>query len=145
MLLSLDHIELFVPDREAAAKWYGEVLGFSIVKELAHHAKDPQGPLMISGDGGSTKIALFEGEPQGKNDFVGPYLIAFRASAEQFIAFLQKIDTLSLYNHNGNLVRSSMVRDHKDCWSIYFNDPWGTRLEVTTYDYDTVKSKLNIP
>ena len=55
----VDHVELFVPDRKEAARWYGRVLGLVVVPEYESWAQDVQGPLMISSDGGSTKLALF--------------------------------------------------------------------------------------
>ena len=61
----IDHVELFVPDRDEAAKWYEEVLGLTVLRGYEDWAKDPHGPLMISSDDGSTKLALFEGDPRG--------------------------------------------------------------------------------
>ena len=51
----IDHVELFVPDRDEAAAWYRDVLGLEVVAAFAHWADDPAGPLMISPDGGSTE------------------------------------------------------------------------------------------
>lgn len=51
----IDHVELFVPDRHQAAEWYRRVLGLKVVPDDEQWADDPQGPLMISSDGGSTK------------------------------------------------------------------------------------------
>ena len=52
----IDHVELFVPDRDEAAKWYEEVLGLTVLPGYEDWAKDPHGPLMISSDDGSTKL-----------------------------------------------------------------------------------------
>ncbi|MFQ5652872.1 MAG: VOC family protein, partial [bacterium] len=60
----VDHIELFVPDRYEAARWYESKLGLRIVSEFEHWAANPRGPLMISTPRGKTKLALFEGRPQ---------------------------------------------------------------------------------
>jgi hypothetical protein len=35
------------------------------------------------------------------------------------------------------------VSDHGQAYSIYFNDPWGHRLEITTYDVDAAKLALS--
>ena len=59
----IDHVELFVPDRYTAARWYEQVLGLRILPEHEHWA-GPGGPLMISSDSGCTMLALFEGEPR---------------------------------------------------------------------------------
>ena len=53
----IDHVEVFVPDRGAAAKWYSEVFGLEILGDFGDWAKAPGGPLMLSSDGGS-KLAL---------------------------------------------------------------------------------------
>ena len=61
-VLQIDHVELFVPDRYEAARWYEHTLGLQVVPECEPWAAGG-GPLMISSDGGSTKLALFEGQP----------------------------------------------------------------------------------
>lgn len=47
-VLQIDHVELFVPDRQAAAAWYERVLGLVPVPKATQWAEDPEGPLMIS-------------------------------------------------------------------------------------------------
>ena len=136
----IDHVELFVPDRRVAAKWYQRVLGLEVSPEYEHWASDPRGPLMISSDGGDTKLALFEGTPQGSRETAGFHLVAFRMDAESFMRFLHRVDSLELMNHRGRRVTAAMVSDHTSAWSIYFNDPYGHRLEVTTYEYEQVKA-----
>ena len=44
----IDHVELFVPDRQEAAKWFEEVLGLVVVPGLEIWADEEGGPLMIS-------------------------------------------------------------------------------------------------
>jgi len=75
----LDHVELLVPDRYEAARWYERVLGLAIVSDYEYWAQDPNGPLMISPDG---------------------------------------------------------------VHSLHFLDPWGHRLEVTTYETEYVQAQL---
>jgi hypothetical protein len=41
-------------------------------------------------------------------------------------------------NHRGQRVTAALVSDHTAAWSIYFSDPYGHRLEVTTYEHDQV-------
>ena len=43
----IDHIHVYVSDREQAAAWYERVLGFTIIDKLAFWANDPRGPLTI--------------------------------------------------------------------------------------------------
>jgi catechol 2,3-dioxygenase-like lactoylglutathione lyase family enzyme len=132
----IDHVELFVPDRRAAAAWYSEVLGLAPLPSGEKWAADPGGPLMISPDGGRTKLALFQGEPQGSRPTAGFHRVAFRVSGADFLTFLGRADQLGL--REGQLpVR---VMDHGSAFSAYFADPYGHRLEVTTYEHEVVRA-----
>ena len=140
--LQINHVELFVPDRHAAAHWYQRVLGLQILPGYEDWAADPQGPLMISSDGGSTKLALFVGEPQGSRPTSGFHLVAFRVDAAGFIEFVQRLAELQLTDHQGRFVASESVVDHQQAFSVYFSDPYGHRLEVTTYDHEATRMAL---
>ena len=83
----IDHVELFVPDRYAAARWYEQSLGLRILPQHEHWA-GPGGPLMISSDNGGTMLALFEGEPRGSRPTAGHHRVAFRVSGARFLQFL---------------------------------------------------------
>ena len=138
----IDHVELFVPDRNEAARWYGRILGLVVVPEYEQWAKHPQGPLMISSDGGSTKLALFQGTPQGSKETAGFHLVAFRVRAASFIRFLERLPDLDLTDPRGRRVTSDLVVDHGRAFSIYFSDPFGHRLELTTYDYKEISRRI---
>jgi len=141
-VLQIDHVELFVPERHAAASWYSRILGFEILKDCEAWAADPRGPLMISTDGGSTMLALFDGEPQGAQQVVGLRRVAFRVDGQGFLEFLGRLERVSLQDHEGAVVTAEDIKDHDRAWSIYFCDPYGTRLEVTSYDYDAIARRL---
>jgi catechol 2,3-dioxygenase-like lactoylglutathione lyase family enzyme len=134
--MQLDHVELFVPSRWEAAKWYERVLGFGVVEEHVDWATE-WGPLMISNDGGATKIALFRGPAQEDSEVSGLRRLAFRSHAEGFLRF---IDTSGEWR-TPPLSRSD-VEDYRRAFSVYFQDPYGTLLEVTTYDYEAVRAAL---
>ena len=138
----IDHVEIFVPDRHQAAMWYARVLGLEVIPRYEHWAEDPHGPLMISSDGGSTKLALFQGSPQGSQQTSGLHLVAFRVGASAFVEFVRCLPELALTDHRGRHVTADLVADHEMAYSIYFNDPYGHRLELTTYEYDEARSKL---
>ena len=140
--MRIDHVELFVPDRYSAAKWYREILGLDILPEHEHWAQDPGGPLMISSDGGDTKLALFTGTPQGDRDTAGYHLVAFRVSGGDFKAFLSRLPDLELKDHRGRQVTTDLLADHQQAYSLYFNDPFGHRLELTTYEHEEVTALL---
>lgn len=138
----IDHVELFVPNRFEASIWYQRVLGFQIIDKFKHWADDSGGPLMISSDGGNTKLALFEGTPQGKTNPSGIVLIAFRVSANSFLQFVDRLPELRLEDKHGRPVTSKLVVDHDQAFSIYFCDPFGNQLELTTYEHANVGMKL---
>jgi len=135
---TLDHVELFVPDRDQAAEWYGLVLGCRPVPGTEQWSRHPQGPLMISPDGGRTKLALFAGEPQGDRPTAGFHRVAFRLGAAEWLAFVARVRELGLAEGAG----AARLVDHTEAWSVYFTDPFGHRLEVTTYEADAVREAL---
>ena len=139
----IDHVEMFVPDRREAADWYERVLGLRVVPRAEHWAVDPHGPLMISSDGGGTMLALFTGEPQGPRPTSGFHRVAFRVPAATFNHFLKRLSTIELVDEHGARVTADRVADHQSAWSIYFSDPFGHRLELTTYDYDEARNLMN--
>lgn len=138
----IDHVELFVPDRYEAARWYERTLGLSIVPEYEPWAEDPRGPLMISSDGGDTKLALFTGEPRGQRPTAGFHLVAFRVDGSGFFRFLDHVEDAPVFDESGEEVRTLKPRDHGQAFSVYFRDPHGHRLEVTTYDAAYVREHL---
>jgi catechol 2,3-dioxygenase-like lactoylglutathione lyase family enzyme len=38
----IDHVEMFVPDREEAAEWYQQILGLAIVEQFRTWAANPR-------------------------------------------------------------------------------------------------------
>ena len=140
--LTIDHVELFVPDRAEAARWYARVLGLTILGQYEDWATNPSGPLMISSDGGGTKLALFEGEPQGRRETAGFHRVAFRIGADAFAAFLRRLPESGLVDQDGRPVVAESLRDHQRAFSLYFSDPYGHRLELTTYEYDALRRAL---
>ena len=131
----IDHVELTVPDRREAAKWYERVLGLRVLDEYESWADDPGGPLMVSSDEGATKLALFAGEPTTGLD---EYRVAFRVDAAGFRAFLDRLDDEPLFDATDEWVTAGDVIDHDRSASIYFTDPYGHALELTTYEYDAL-------
>jgi catechol 2,3-dioxygenase-like lactoylglutathione lyase family enzyme len=140
-VLQIDHVELFVPDRYEAARWYERVLGLRVVPECEVWAVGG-GPLMISSDAGSTKLALFEGQPVAAPQTAAFRRVAFRATAKGFAEFLQRLQELALVDGQQRPVTPASVVDHQQAYSIYFSDPYGHQLEVTTYDYQETSAHL---
>jgi catechol 2,3-dioxygenase-like lactoylglutathione lyase family enzyme len=140
-VLQIDHVELFVPSRYDAARWYEQILGLQTVPECEPWAV-AGGPLMISSDGGSTKLALFEGQPAVGSPTAAFRRVAFRVTAGGFAEFLRRLPDLALTNSRAQPVTADSVVDHQQAYSIYFEDPWGHLLEVTTYDYDETSAMI---
>jgi catechol 2,3-dioxygenase-like lactoylglutathione lyase family enzyme len=141
-VLQLDHVEMLVPNRHEAAEWYKRVLGLEIVPEYEFWAQDPHGPLMVSSDCGSTKLALFRGPTDSAEGGPGFRLVAFRVDGGGFIAFVRRLESLQLRDHRGHAVTIDSVVDHDKAYSVYFSDPYGHRLEVTSYDHDALRKAL---
>ena len=101
----IDHVELVVSDQYAAAQWYADVLGLTIMRDYEFWAAD--GPLMISSDGGSTKLALFQGEARDPSQG-GIKRVAFRVSGEDFMRFLNRLENVTINDRAGNRVTGGM-------------------------------------
>ena len=57
--------------------------------------------------------------------------------------FLKRLSGVTVLNRRGTAVTGRNVVDHEKAYSIYFCDPYGHSLEVTTYDYDAVTQLLD--
>jgi hypothetical protein len=97
---------------------------------------------MISSDEGSTKLALFEGQPVPSPHTAAFRRVAFRVTAQGFSEFLHRLPELALTDSGHHAVTASSVIDHQQAYSIYFSDPYGHQLEVTTYDYEDTSAQL---
>lgn len=137
----IDHVELIVPDQYQAAEWYRQVFGLRIMEDFEFWAAD--GPLMISSDGGHTKLALFKGDAPGFSRPVGFQRVAFHVDGQGLLTFLDRLAKHPVFDHDGRKVYELDVVDHDLSYSLYFCDPYGNRYEVTTYEYETVRSLLN--
>jgi len=124
-LKNIDHIHIFVADRQEALKWYRTVLGLKPVKNLLFWAKT--GPLTIGNEEGSIHIALFKGEPKENRS-----VVAFNTSGKEFINWHKKINDVA----DGNIE----VVDHSVSFSIYFQDPYENPYEITSYDYEILEN-----
>jgi catechol 2,3-dioxygenase-like lactoylglutathione lyase family enzyme len=138
----IDHVEMFVSDRGEAAAWYERVLGLKPVAEVAFWADDPGGPLMIATSDAGTKLALFAGKHPTGGPTDGFHRVAFRTDGAGFLAFLDRLDELSLRDRKEQPVTRDAIFDHDLAFSIYFCDPWAHNLELTTYDHQLVRSRL---
>jgi len=129
--IHLDHVHILVADREASAAWFGQTFQF----ECIECSDDPYGPLTVSGDGGTTGIALFTSKVVPDPNRV----VAFRVEGGEFLAFAQRLHDLALSNTEGQPLGLTDVVDHGDVLSYYFLDPDGNGYELATYDVDAAR------
>ena len=122
-LEGIDHVALGVRDIERSAKWYIDVLGF----ERLHDGMWNGVPTFIGK--GNTGIALFPAKLDAKPASSGHrelrmLHLAFRANHGNFLAAQQELKKHGI---------EFEFQDHEIAHSIYFRDPDGHQLEITTY------------
>lgn len=137
---SLDHMHLVVPNREEAARWYEETLGFERIAAYARWAAVEGGPLHLSADGGLSGIALFEAGPHESSP-IGKG-VAFKVDAPMFVAFARQLESRDLPSPDGNPLTANSVVDFDLCFSFTLVDPYGHPLELNCYDYEAVRREL---
>ena len=123
-LEGIDHVAMSVADIERSAKWYIEVLGF----EHRHQGMWEGIPIFVGQ--GTTAIALFPvgaERPQAASASTGARLLhlAFRTNRAGFGVAQQELKQRGIPFH---------FHDHEISHSIYFRDPDGHKLEITTYE-----------
>lgn len=120
-LQGIDHVALATSDIAAALRWYEEVLGF----ERRFAGAWDGVPSMIGA--GGTLIAFFparNGELAATTER-GMRHLAFRADRAGFERAQAELAERGI---------DFEFADHELAHSIYFRDPDGYRLEITTYE-----------
>ena len=123
----IDHIHVYVTDRNKAEQWYADVMGFSRVPELESWAVD--GPLTLQNPSGTVHIALFQAPAQPCRS-----VIAVAVGPNEFIAWRQHLVD--------KLKRPVEPEDHRLSWSLYFADPDGNPWEITSYQHAVIATLL---
>lgn len=131
-LEQIDHVALTCASLEAAREWYVRVLGFE------HVFPNQWDGVPVFLRLGTTFVALFpsKGSVRNRGDVRVDHL-AFRAA------------TRADFENAQNDLRAHGVsfefQDHEISHSIYFADPDGHTLEITTYDVARNNSAAKIP
>jgi catechol 2,3-dioxygenase-like lactoylglutathione lyase family enzyme len=123
---SIDHVALNVRDLKRAEAWYREVLGL----ERRFEAEWGDVPTVLCA--GSTCVALFpgSGRSHGGNARSQPRVlrhIAFRVDRENFGKAQEELRARGV---------EFTFEDHEISHSLYFSDPDGHIIELTTYEVD---------
>jgi catechol-2,3-dioxygenase len=120
----LDHVAIAVTDLEGSQRFYEQVLGLERMHE------EWEMPIVLAANG--TGLALFDRDvhPSSTPDDIEPPAvrilhIAFRLDRAGFD------DARAALTDRGGEVRFS---DHGISHSLYFDDPDGHQIELTTYD-----------
>ena len=124
-LQGIDHVALAVRDVARSAKWYADVLGFE------HRLPGMWNGVPVFVGKGTTAIALFaaEGGAERAKKPAGVRVLhlAFRASRSEFLRAQRDLAQRDI---------PFEFQDHEISHSIYFHDPDGYELEITTYDLE---------
>ncbi len=98
--------------------------------------------MLTTGEAG-TKLALFTGDPPMHRPPAGFHRVSFLVTRLGFEAFLQHVKENPVFDRAGVEVRELAVSDHGLAHSVYFQDPYGHHLEVTTYDLGATKERTD--
>ena len=120
----LDHVAMTVRDVARSVAWYQDVLGL----ERRYEAVWGDFPAIVGA--GTTALALFPAPVPDPSPPPGREVLAVR-----HVAF--RVDRATFERARGHLESRGIVprfEDHTAAHSLYFSDPDGHALEITTYD-----------
>ena len=123
-LEGLDHVALAVRDVKGSARWYIDVLGFE------HRFKGMWNGVPVWLVREKMALALFP-KSGGDGEAIDPVKtgairhLAWRATRKNFVAAQEELRRRGISFH---------FQDHEISHSIYFKDPDGIQLEITTYE-----------
>ena len=124
-VLGIDHVAINVVDLERSLKFYTEVLGLRI---SPRESQKPGTEYFL--DCGSSLIGLIQGEKDGQKHMLqdgglGGNHVSFRVSTKAFDRYVDELKTLG--------VTITYQKKREKSWSLYFLDPDGNKLEITSW------------
>lgn len=131
---ALDHVHLYAVEPEAAAAWYGRVLGLQVLPS----SERLRGGKYMATPRGQYCATIFPGKPPSDGDRT----TAFRVSGQVFTAFGEQLPHADVAGRSGASLLAQEAADHDLAFSYYFQDPDGNHLELTTYDHEPVRHWL---
>ena len=124
-LQHLDHVAITVADLARSTRWYCDVLGF----EHRFPGRWDGVPVMLGL--GDTLIALFPAKGQDlpwiPDKVIRVAHFALRADRKNFLMAQEELEAQGI---------GVTFQDHDISHAIYFNDPDGHQLEITTYEIE---------
>jgi catechol 2,3-dioxygenase-like lactoylglutathione lyase family enzyme len=122
---ALDHVALSVRDVERSARWYADVFGF----KRQHEEMWDGVPIFVGNS--DAAIALFPvrdkaGSRSHDRAAVRTLHFAFRADRENFLRAQDELKKRAI---------AFDFQNHEISHSIYFRDPDGHQIEITTYQF----------
>lgn len=123
-LEGLDHVALIVRDVERSVRWYQQVLG------LTRRYQEVWGDYPAVVCTGNTFLALFPSQSAAPRagsdpDTLTVHHFAFRVNRENFESAQTALREQGV---------SFRFQNHEISHSIYFHDPDGHQVEITTYE-----------
>ena len=125
-LQAIDHVALAVRDIERSAQWYVDVLGF----ERQHDEVWNGFPVFVGKNDAAIALFPIRGSKKSQSHVPSSSPIrvlhfAFRASRKEFLSAQTELKKRKIVFE---------FQDHEIAHSIYFNDPDGHEIEITTYE-----------